>query len=275
MAATKEVAKPEVKSQELAGFDDDFLREAEELGGAGRTKGMDDNVVPFLSLLQDMSPEAKKRDPEYIEGAEPGMILNKATKTLHTELIVQPWATDRVINQWTPRDAGGGFRGRHPIKGLIEASMEAAGGTEKPDPQDPNKKIWVLPNGDQLIDTRYVYVHVVGDDGLFMPAVISFSSTGHTVAKNWSTLRNASKLPNGKEHPIWFRKYKMKTKPAKNNKGDFFVLDFLDLGDDGWVKDAVLRAAGKEMFDQFSEGKVKSADEVDAGSKGEEPDDSI
>lgn len=263
MAGTEVAAK---RNTELAAFDDDFLREAEELGGAGRTKGMDDNVMPFLSLLQDMSPEVKKRDPDYIEGAEPGMILNKATKTLHTELVVVPWATDRVINEWTPREAGGGFRGRHEFIGDVDESMRAAGGTERPDPQDPNKTQWMLENGNQLIDTRYVYVMVVDEaKKSAMPAVISFSSTGHTVAKAWSTLRNASKLPNGKEHPIWFRKYLMKTKPAKNNKGDFFVLDFQDLGDDGWVKDAELRRAAHEMHLSFNKGEIKSADEVDGG----------
>lgn len=273
-------AVTEKKSTAVAAFDDDFLREAEELGGAGRTKSIDDNVVPFLSTLQDMSPEAKKRDPEYVEGAEPGMILNKATRTLHNELEVQPWATDRVINQWTPRESGGGFRGRHPIVGSIDESMKKAGGTSKQDPMDPNKTIWALPNGDQLIDTRYVYVNVIernteGEIIKATPSVISFSSTGHTVAKSWSTLRNASTLPNGKEHPIWFRTYTMKTKPAKNNKGEFFVLDFLDRGDDGWVKNAGVRAKAKDLFEQFEKGQIRSADEVDTGDKEHIDDDQI
>lgn len=268
--AGKEVATAAEGNKQVAAFDDDFLREAEEYGGAGRTKGMDDNVIPFISLLQDMSPEVKKRDPEYVEGAEPGMLLNKATKTVHTELTVIPIVTDRVINQWTPREAGGGFRGRHQFLGTVEESMKKAGGTEKPDPQDPNKTQWILPNGDQLIDTRYVYV-LVHDEARnsVMTAVISFSSTGHTAAKQWSTLRNASKLPNGKEHPIWFRKYLAKPKAAKNNKGEFFVHDFLDLGDDGWVKDAELRKAAKDIFEQFNKGLIRSADEVDTGEPSE------
>lgn len=273
-------AVAEKKSAQVAAFDDDFMKEAEELGGAGRTKGIDDNVVPFLSLLQDLSPEAKPRDPEYVAGAEPGMILNKATRTPHKELEVQPWATDRVINQWTPRDSGGGFRGRHPLIGSVEESMKKIGGTSKPDPKDPNKTIWGLPNGDELLDTRYVYVNVIerNADGAIVkatPSVISFSSTGHTVAKQWSTLRNASTLPNGKEHPIWFRTYLMKTKLVKNNKGEYFVLDFLDRGDDGWVRDAGIRTKAKDLFEQFEKGQIKSADEVDVGKGDSEADDGI
>lgn len=274
MADSKAVATKQTSA--VAAFDDDMMKEAEALGGAGRTTAMEDNVVPRLNLLQDMSPEAKKRDPEYVEGAEPGMILNTATRQLSTQLEVQPWATDRCINQWTPRDAGGGFRGRHPLVGTVEDSMKAAGGTSKPDPQDPNKTVWGLPNGDQLIDTRYVYVNVIEREGgvpgegaivKSVPAVISFSSTGHTVAKQWSTLRNNSVLPNGNEHPIWFRSYLMKTKPAKNNKGEFFVFDFLDLGDKGWITDKRVHNQAKALFESFSAGNIRSSDEVDTGDK--------
>ena len=256
-------------------FDDDFLNEAAEYGDAGRTKGIEDNVVPFLSLLQDMSPEVKKRDPEYVEGAEPGYILNKATRKLYapdTGLVVQPWATDRCINQWVPREAGGGFQGRHPIQGTVEDSMRALGAEQRPDPKDPTKFDWVLPNGHQLIDTRYVYVNELevefekDADGKILgvskvlsasPAVISFSSTGHTVAKKWSTLRNNSVLPNGQEHPIWFKMYLMSSKPAKNNKGDFFVLDFAELKDGGWVRDKLVRDKAKNMFESFAKGNLR------------------
>ena len=38
--------------------------------------GMDDLAIPFLRILSDTSPQIKKRDPLYIEGAESGMIYN-------------------------------------------------------------------------------------------------------------------------------------------------------------------------------------------------------
>jgi len=36
--------------------------------------GMDDLAIPFLRILSDTSPQIKKRDPLYIEGAESGMV---------------------------------------------------------------------------------------------------------------------------------------------------------------------------------------------------------
>ena len=158
--------------------------------------------------------------------------------------------------------------------------MKSAGGESKPDPKDPKKTIWVLPNGDELIDTRDVYVNVIeraegiGKGAVIraIPAVISFSSTGHTVAKQWSTLRNASTLPNGKEHPIWFRSYRMKSKPAKNNKGEFFVLSFEDLGDGGWIREGAPRAAAKSLFEAFEAGTVRAADDTAPDASGDSDD---
>ena len=45
--------------------------------------GMDDLAIPFLRILSDTSPQIKKRDPLYIEGAESGMIYNTLTKEIY------------------------------------------------------------------------------------------------------------------------------------------------------------------------------------------------
>jgi hypothetical protein len=256
----KELAKAGTTA--LAGMDD-MMQEAAELGGAGRTKGMEDNQVPFISLLQDLSPEVKKRDPAYIEGAEPGFIINKGTQKIYagdTGLIVQPWASERVINKWIPREAGGGYQGRFPLTGTVEETMKALGASQRPDPKDPTKFDWIVEDtGHQLIDTRYVYVNVL-ENGRCDPAVVAFSSTGHTVAKKWSTLRNASRLPNGAEHPIWFKKYRMRSQAKKNNKGDFFVLAFDDLGDEGFITDASIRNMARSLHEAFAAGSIRAAD---------------
>ena len=39
----------------------------------------DDLALPFLKVLGQLSPEVNKRDGKYVEGAEPGMILNSVT----------------------------------------------------------------------------------------------------------------------------------------------------------------------------------------------------
>ena len=42
----------------------------------------DDLALPFLKVLGQLSPEINKRDGKYVEGAEPGMILNTVTNEI-------------------------------------------------------------------------------------------------------------------------------------------------------------------------------------------------
>ena len=39
----------------------------------------EDLALPFLKVLGQLSPEVNKSDGKYVEGAEPGMILNTVT----------------------------------------------------------------------------------------------------------------------------------------------------------------------------------------------------
>ena len=43
----------------------------------------DDLALPFLKVLGQLSPEVNKRNGKYVEGAEPGMILNTVTNDIY------------------------------------------------------------------------------------------------------------------------------------------------------------------------------------------------
>ena len=43
----------------------------------------EDLALPFLKVLGQLSPEVNKRDGKYVEGAEPGMILNTVTNEIY------------------------------------------------------------------------------------------------------------------------------------------------------------------------------------------------
>src|SRR3982751_762076 len=119
------------------GLPAEMLEELAADAGAGLSTSADDNIVPFIILLQDMSPEVKKRDPNYVEGAEAGMYLNRATKQLWAGdramaertgfpvLEFQHCYFDRQVVEWIPRQDGGGFVARYPVHGTIEDTMRA------------------------------------------------------------------------------------------------------------------------------------------------------
>jgi hypothetical protein len=258
----------------------DLLEELIADAGAGLSTSADDNIVPFIVLLQDMSPEIKKRDPNYVDGAEPGMYMDRATKKLWAgdaamaertgkpQLEFQHCYFNREIVEWVPRNDGGGFVARHPLQGTVEDTMKRIGGRQITDPQDPGKKIWKTADGlHDLIDTRYHFGNVVGENTV-KPAVLAFSSTGHTASRQWMTTMNDFKMTNPANGQLftpaaWTRKYIVGSKPRENNKGSFFVAT---VADGGLIRDAGVRAAGKALHDSAKTGAITaSTDEGGAG----------
>ena len=75
--ASKKVA--EAESSDIIPFDDDLLSAGTGLEEAGA----DDYAIPFLRVLQSMSPQLKKSDGKYIQGAEEGMFFNTVTESIY------------------------------------------------------------------------------------------------------------------------------------------------------------------------------------------------
>lgn len=282
--AKTEATGTAVAAMQTGGLPADMMDEMIADAGAGVSQSADDNIVPFIVLLQDMSPEAKKRDPEYVDGAEVGMFLNKATKQLYAAdakqaeetglplLVFQHCAFDRAIIEWVPRNDGGGYVGRHALVGSPEATMEKLGARQVPDANDPNKKNWKTADGkNDLIDTRYHFGHVIAEDGSMSPAVLAFSSTGHTASREWMTMMNNVKVKNPQSGallvaPAWSKKYLVTSKAKSNKKGDFFVAS---VSDAGWITDKAMREEGKKLHEAFSTGAIR-ADEGKTDSENSE-----
>ena len=50
----------------------------------------DDITIPRLAIIQSGSPQRKKKDEKYIEGAEDGMIFNTVTNEVNEKIEVIP-----------------------------------------------------------------------------------------------------------------------------------------------------------------------------------------
>ena len=76
--ASKKVA--ELESSEVAVFDDDSLLS----GGTGLEEASaGDYAIPFLRVLQSMSPQLKKSDGQYIAEAQEGNFFNSVTNKVY------------------------------------------------------------------------------------------------------------------------------------------------------------------------------------------------
>ena len=71
----------EIAKKENAGALATNLFEADANAGSQNIT-QEDLALPFLKVLGQLSPEVNKRDGKYVEGAEPGMILNSVTNEL-------------------------------------------------------------------------------------------------------------------------------------------------------------------------------------------------
>lgn len=206
-------------------------------------------AIPFLQILQSMSPQCKKSEGAYIKGAEEGMFFNTVTQEIDSGedgLFVIPCYYKRSFIEWAPRESGGGFKGEYPPTDPIVATAVRG---DKGD---------VLPNGNLLVDTRTHYVLILKPDGSFQPAVISMASTQVKKSRQWMSKMEGIKFKNSAGQlytaPMYSHVYKLTTVPEKNDQGSWF----------GWKieiahlqEDPMLLAAAREFKRQISAGEVR------------------
>lgn len=82
-------------------------------GNAGSEDvGARDMILPRVDVLQALSPQIKKSDPNYINGAEQGQIFNTVTGEIYgSSVTFIPVLFRKEWVVWKLRKAGGGFCG--------------------------------------------------------------------------------------------------------------------------------------------------------------------
>ncbi len=237
----------------------EMLEQFEFNAGEGVSTAAEDNLVPFIGILQALSPQISKRDPKYIPGAEEGDILVTSLNRFwkgETGIVFQACSFQRDFVEWKPRDAGGGFIGRHPQMPTTAKQV--------PDPKNPQRTRWIMPAGTDIVDTRYHFGYILngadaqgeGPEMGPMQAVIALASTGHTFSRSWMTQMGQLRLPSGKGAPSRSRKYRLSTIPTSNPIGKWFKFS---LKDEGWLTDIEQYAAGTALFQAIRDGSLKAA----------------
>lgn len=182
--------------------------------GANAEKGFEntdqsDFLIPFLNLLQDLSDEVNKEDPSYIEGAQAGMFLNKATGDLYKEVVIVPVITQHHYVEWIPRDQGGGFVATYGIRDEVVTDAKRANG---------GKLVGLsTPQGNDLVDTFLIFALVlenVDAKEALGYVVIPFSITKIPAYKDITT-----KLRKLKGAPMFANRVLLTSFNDKNKKG--------------------------------------------------------
>ena len=113
----------------------------------------DDLTIPRLDVIQDLSPQHKKNKPEYIEGAEPGLLFNTVTSALYgSEVMFVPVYYRKEWVIWKDIKAGGGFRGAHATKALALEALQELDDADQCDIQDTGQHFGLIVHSADRIE---------------------------------------------------------------------------------------------------------------------------
>ena len=220
----------EKKNNALATFD----MEADAAQGA-QNISQEDLALPFLKILGQLSPEVNKRDGKYVDGAEPGKIINTVTNELYDTINVVPCHYKRQYIEWQDRGTSTGA----PVA-MHEADSDIVSQTTRG--KDYKDR---LPNGNYLDNTASHFVLTLGDNP--QTALISMKSTQLKVSRKWNSLMMGLKLQ-GKNGlftpPTYSHIYNLSTVQMSNDKGTWFGWEVEKMGP---VKDKAIYDMAKSF----------------------------
>lgn len=222
--------------------------------GAGLEEADQDSfAVPFLKILQALSPELDEGNGSYIADARKGQFINSVTQEIYdgeAGLVLVPCYFKRRFIQWAPRETGGGFRAAY-------TAAEAAGIPTQPDERGHP----LMENGDLLQDTREHYCLQVHDDGGWEPVIIALTATQLKKSKRWNYVMQQFKMPDGRAYPTFARKYRVSRVPESNNEGSWYGWKMTP---DSMVTEEPLFRAALDFAKAVGAGDVKAADPVES-----------
>ncbi len=245
----------------------DVSAELEAVTNLGYSEDMDDSLIPILSILQDNSGECKKRHDRHISSAEPGMLIIRVLQKLYSGdegLDFQPCGFEHAWVEWSGEPGEGAVVRQYPFDKCPSEAEEII------DPQNTDRTILRLPNGNRLVDTRYHFGNVIlgGDEGL-LPVVVPFSGTNHTVSRQWTTIMRRIRIPGSdKKAPSWFRSYILSSTFTQRGAQSWYKYAVKDAG---WVTSKATREAGAALTESVAAMAVRAGADSESG----EEDDNI
>jgi len=220
--------------------------------GDGAAFDSSEMQIPFIRVLQALSPQLNKKKPEYIEGAASGDMFNTVTNQHwagEDGVVVIPCFQTTKYLEFIPREQGGGFRGEIAANDPILTRTSRDGSKE------------ILPTGNELVKSDQHYCLVVEEDGSFQPVVIDMKSTQLKVSRRWKTQIAMQKIKHPKSGqmitpPVYATMWKLTTTEESNDRGDWSNYQIEKVG---LVSNRDLLLEAKAFRESVAAGEVKAA----------------
>ena len=148
--------------------------------GAGFDEGVDAGAyaLPYISILQALSPQVQRGHQAYINGANPGLLYNTVTKEISETVDGRVVRRTHTFCKWELREKGGGFLGE------TEATVDAVQAYAQLKRDDKNRAIDA--DGKHITEHRNFYCQIIRNGHAIEQIVVSMASSQLAVARKWN-----------------------------------------------------------------------------------------
>ena len=207
-----------------------------------------DIQIPFLRIIQQMSPQINKKEAGFIEGASGGDIFNTVTNKYwdgEEGVVVIPVYFQMKCLEFVPRDQGGGFVGE------LSASSKEVANAER----NQETGMEMLSSGNELVRTAQYYIKIVHDDGTLENAIVDMKKTQLKKSRLWMSMQMMQKR-NGITLPSYACTYRLKTVEDGNDKGSW---NTWSIAHEGMIPSVEAYNDCKELHGSISSGALQIA----------------
>lgn len=236
--------------------DDSMLMEDADSGGHGFSR--EDLTLPFIRILQKLSPQLDKNEPNYIPGAEEGDFVNTATMESYSGekgFYFCPAVYTINFTEWHPRESGGGMVSDHG------GNRDCLQNTRRDE-----KGRTVTGQGTVIITSGLYFGFVIDiETGDYEQAILAFASTQLKKSRQLNakiqSYRHTVESADGPRRinpRMWFHLLKLTTIPESNDQGKWMGYKVERAGsilEHDWGHQLYVEA--KELADMFERGEVK------------------
>ena len=251
----KEEEKKDIVVAESAAALPDFLADVSGVAGLGNSMDSSDSSLPFIGILQQMSPEINESSPVYMDGAKSGYIASKGLGKFwparldkgEDGLLAIPCGFQRNFVEWKPNR--GGYADTHEYDAEKMKKLGAKQTTVKIDGKD--RTVVTLSNGNQIVDTMYTFL--LGLDGT--PMIVGAASTAQGPMRNWMTYRKTLRHPvSGTMLPSFAKQYRLRTAQQTKDNNTWWNWK---IDDAGFVTSRDLYEAALKFAQDIAAGEVQ------------------
>lgn len=201
----------------------DYL--AQDARRGSQNVNQEDKATPLITILQSNSPQCKKSDGKFIEGASEGKIFNNVTNEVYdgeVGILVVPAYFEKIFIEWKPNR--GGFVAMHDFNTKLKEQVVV---TPVKQPDGSTKDLPLLPNGNLFIGTHQHYVLILKQDGSFEAAVLPMVSSALKASRKWNTLIDQVTLTDSEGKAFiparFYMVYKLTTKAMQKDQNSWYT----------------------------------------------------